>query len=67
MLMRPGFCPWFISKEFMDQAENIITKAMVLEQQLAETPDAEMQSKYDLLLKQLEELITPPSDDDDEE
>ena len=56
-----------ISKEFMDQAENIITKAMVLEQQLAETPDAEMQSKYDLLLKQLEELIAPPSDDDDEE
>ena len=56
-----------ISKEFMEQAETIISKAMSLEQQLAETPDAEKQRKYDLLLQQLEELITPPSDEDDEE
>lgn len=56
-----------ISKEFMEQAETIISQAMVLEQQLAETPDAEIQRKYDLLLQQLEELITPPSDEEDEE
>ena len=56
-----------ISKEFMEQAEEIISKAMSLEQQLAETPDAETQRKYDFLLQQLEELITPPSDEDDEE
>ena len=56
-----------ISKEFMEQAEDIVSKAMLLEQRLAETPDAEMQRKYDLLLQQLEELIDPPFEDDDED
>lgn len=55
-----------ISKEFMEQAEEIISKAMSLEQQLAETPDAETQRKYDLLLQQLEELIDPPFDENEE-
>ena len=55
-----------ISKEFMEQAEYIVSKAMLLEQQLAETPDTEMQRKYDHLLQQLEELIDPPSDENEE-
>ena len=56
-----------ISEEFMEQAETIISKAILLEQQLAEKPDAETQRKYDILLQQLEELITPPADEDDED
>lgn len=56
-----------ISKEFMEQAEDIVSKAMLLEQRLAETPDAEMQRKYDLLLQQLEELIDPPFDENEED
>ena len=55
-----------ISKEFMEQAEDIVSKAMLLEQRLAETPDAEIQRKYDLLLQQLEELIDPPFDENEE-
>ena len=48
-----------ISKEFMEQAEYIVSKAMLLEQQLAETPDTEMQRKYDHLLQQLEDGVLP--------
>jgi hypothetical protein len=51
----------------MKEAENIISRAMSLEQHLIETPDAEKQREYDLLLQQLEDLINPPSEDDDED
>ena len=56
-----------VSEEFMVQAEKLIAEAAILEAQLAETPDSEKQSKYETLIQQLEELIAPPSDDEDEE
>ena len=56
-----------ISKEFMEQAEDIISQAMVLENQVSETPDAEKQTKYETLIQQLEDLINPPSDEDEED
>ena len=58
-----------VSEEFMSQAERIIAEASHLEAELAEMPDSEKQNKYENLIQQLEELINPPSDDeeDDEE
>ena len=58
-----------VSEEFMLQAERIIAEASSLEAELAPMPDSEKQSKYENLIQQLEELINPPSDDeeDDEE
>ena len=56
-----------VSEEFMVQAEKLIAEAAILEAQLAETPDAETQSKYEALMQQLEDLIAPPSDDEDED
>ena len=56
-----------VSEEFMVQAEKLIAEAAILEAQLAETPDAETQSKYEALIQQLEDLIAPPSDDEDED
>ena len=58
-----------VSEEFMLQAERIIAEASHLEAEIAEMPDSEKQSKYENLIQQLEELINPPSDDeeDDEE
>jgi hypothetical protein len=55
-----------VSEEFMVQAEKLIAEAAILEAQLAETPDSEKQSKYENLIQQLEELIDPPSDEEDE-
>ena len=56
-----------VSEEFMVQAEKLIAEAAILEAQLAETPDSEKQNKYENLIQQLEELINPPSDDDENE
>ena len=56
-----------ISDQFMKSAEDILARAAVLEAQLADTPDAVKQAKYNQLLEQLEELIAPPADDDDDE
>ena len=56
-----------VSEEFMVQAEKLIAEAAILEAQLAETPDSEKQNKYENLIQQLEELIAPPSDDEDED
>ena len=56
-----------VSEEFMVQAEKLIEEAAILEAQLAETPDSEKQSKYETLIQQLEDLIAPPSDDEDED
>ena len=56
-----------VSEEFMLQAERIIAEASTLEAELAEMPDSERQSKYENLIQQLEELINPHSDDEEDE
>ncbi len=56
-----------VSEEFMLHAERIIAEASLLEAELAQMPDFEKQSKYENLIQQLEELIDPPSDDDNGE
>ena len=56
-----------VSEEFMLQAERIIAEASSLEAELAQMPDSERQSKYENLIQQLEELIAPPSDDEEDE
>ena len=48
-------------------AEKIIADASVLENDLGVNPDAEKQTRYNILAQQLEEIINPPSDDEDEE
>lgn len=56
-----------ISEDFMIQAEKIIAEVSVLENDLGTNPDAEKQARYNILVQQLEEIINPPSDDEDEE
>ena len=56
-----------VSEEFILQAERIIAEASSLEAELAQMPDSEKQSKYENLIQQLEELINPPSDDEEDE
>ena len=56
-----------ISEDFMIQAEKIIAEASVLENDLGVNPDAEKQKQYNSLIQKLEEIIDPPSDDEDEE
>ena len=56
-----------VSEEFMLQAECIIAEASVLEAELAQMPDSEKQSKYASLVQNLEQLIAPPSDDEEDE
>ena len=56
-----------VSEEFILQAERIIAEASTLEAELAQMPDSEKQSKYENLIQQLEELINPPSDDEEDE
>ena len=56
-----------VSEEFMLQAERIIAEASVLEAELAQMPDSEKQSKYASLVQNLEQLIAPPSDDEEDE
>ena len=58
-----------VSEEFMLQAERIIAEASSLEAELAAAPDQAKQQRYDSLVLELEQLIVPPCDDeeDDEE
>ena len=56
-----------VSEEFMLQAERIIAEASSLEAELAQMPDSEKQSKYESLVQNLEQLIAPPSDDEEDE
>lgn len=56
-----------ISEDFMIQAEKIIAEASVLENDLDVNSDTEKQARYNILVQQLEEIINPPSDDEDEE
>ena len=56
-----------VSEEFMLQAERIIAEASTLEAEIAEMPDSEKQSKYESLVQNLEQLIAPPSDEEEDE
>ena len=56
-----------VSEEFILQAERIIAEASALEAELAQMPDSEKQSKYESLVQNLEQLIAPPSDDEEDE
>ena len=56
-----------VSEEFMLHAERIIAEASRLEAELAEMPDSEKQSKYESLVQNLEQLIAPPSDEEEDE
>ena len=59
------YCP-LISEEFMQNAETILIEILSFEKQLAEHSDMQTQEKYNSLLQQLENLITPPADDEEE-
>ena len=56
-----------VSEEFMSQAERIIAEASKLEFELAAAPDQAKQQRYDTLVLELEQLIAPPGDDDEDE
>ena len=64
------YCP-LISDEFLAQAEELIRKIGSLEKQLAEasepTEKERLQEQYEKASRQLQELIDPPSDEDEEE
>ena len=56
-----------VSEEFMLQAERIIAEASHLEAEIAAVPDQAKQQRYDSLVSELEQLIAPPGDDDEDE
>ncbi len=56
-----------VSEEFMLQAERIIAEASRLEAEIAAVPDQAKQQRYDTLVLELEQLIAPPGDDDEDE
>ena len=56
-----------VSEEFMLQAERIIAEASTLEAEIAAVPDQAKQQRYDSLVFELEQLIAPPGDDDEDE
>ena len=56
-----------VSEEFMLQAERIIAEASSLEAEIAAVPDQAKQQRYDSLVLELEQLIAPPGDDDEDE
>ena len=56
-----------VSEEFMLQAERIIAEASTLEAEIAAVPDQAKQQRYDSLVQDLEQLIAPPSDDEEDE
>ena len=56
-----------VSEEFMLQAERIIAEASRLEAEIAAVPDQAKQQRYDSLVLELEQLIAPPGDDDEDE
>ena len=51
----------------MLQAERIIAEASSLEAEIAAVPDQAKQQRYDSLVLELEQLIAPPGDDEDED
>ena len=64
------YCP-LVSDEFLSQAETLIRKMGELENQLARTDNSEekehIQQEYAAVSQQLQELIEPPSSEDDGE
>ena len=56
-----------VSEEFMLQAERIIAEATRLEAKISAVPDQAKQQRYDSLVLELEQLIAPPGDDDEDE
>ena len=56
-----------VSEEFMLQAERIIAEASSLEAEIATVPDQAKQQRYDTLVLELEQLIAPPGDDEEDE
>ena len=56
-----------VSEEFMLQAERIIAEASTLEAEIAAIPDQAKQQRYDSLVLELEQLIAPPCDDEEDE
>ncbi len=56
-----------ISDDFMKQAENLIGRIIKLEEKLAAAPDTELQSEYNALIAELEELIAPDSAEEADE
>ena len=56
-----------VSEEFMLQAERIIAEASSLEAEIAAVPDQAKQQRYDSLVLELEQLIAPPGDDEEDE
>ena len=56
-----------VSEEFMLQAERIIAEASRLEAEIAAVPDQAKQQRYDTLVWELEQLIAPPCDDEEDD
>ena len=56
-----------VSEEFMLQAERIIAEASSLEAEIAAVPDQAKQQRYDSLVLELEQLIAPSGDDEEDE
>ena len=56
-----------VSEEFMLQAERIIAEASRLEAEIAAVPDQAKQQRYDSLVLELEQLIAPPCDDEEDD
>ena len=56
-----------VSEEFMLQAERIIAEASTIEAEIAAIPDQAKQQRYDSLVLELEQLIAPPGDDEEDE
>ena len=60
-------CSPLVSEDFMSQAEHIIAEASVLEAEIAADPDQAKQRRYDSLVLELEQLIAPSGDDEEDE
>ena len=56
-----------VSEEFMLQAERIIAEASTIEAEIAAIPDQAKRQRYDSLVLELEQLIAPPGDDEEDE
>ena len=60
-------CSPLVSEEFMSHAERIIAEATRLEAEIAAAPDQAKQQRYDSLVLELEQLIAPSGDDEEDE
>ena len=60
-------CAPLVSEDFMSQAGRIIAEATRLEAEIAADPDQAKQQRYDSLVLELEQLIAPSGDDEEDE